>query len=228
MVSDVYFPRVNGVSTSINTYRTDLLALGRECTPRDALAHHPVSMLRRTMPTISAAPGDAGAARPRRVRLFRFGEIERWAGRLRPEEASTSYACRRQFAAHYAGIKIARRLGVPVVESYHTYFEHYLQHYVPVLPAFVTRGLARRFSVSRCAQVQAIISPSRQMADALRAYGVQTLIEVLPTGLPADTAIALVTAHGSGLRTASVSTDRSRCSSVEWRTKKTSTFCYTC
>ena len=30
MVSDVYFPRVNGVSTSIQTFRHDLAALGCE------------------------------------------------------------------------------------------------------------------------------------------------------------------------------------------------------
>jgi len=27
MISDVYFPRINGVSTSIETFRQDLLAL---------------------------------------------------------------------------------------------------------------------------------------------------------------------------------------------------------
>ena len=31
MISDVYFPRVNGVSTSIQTFRNDLLALGHRC-----------------------------------------------------------------------------------------------------------------------------------------------------------------------------------------------------
>jgi 1,2-diacylglycerol 3-alpha-glucosyltransferase len=31
MVSDVYFPRVNGVSTSIATFRDSLAALGHRC-----------------------------------------------------------------------------------------------------------------------------------------------------------------------------------------------------
>ncbi len=30
MISDVYFPRVNGVSTSIGTFRKDLFSLGHE------------------------------------------------------------------------------------------------------------------------------------------------------------------------------------------------------
>jgi 1,2-diacylglycerol 3-alpha-glucosyltransferase len=32
------------------------------------------------------------------------------------------------FVAHYAGVKLARRLGLPVVESYHTFFEEYLKN----------------------------------------------------------------------------------------------------
>jgi hypothetical protein len=32
MLSDVYFPRVNGVSTSIQTFRADLRELGTEVT----------------------------------------------------------------------------------------------------------------------------------------------------------------------------------------------------
>ncbi|MDP2355679.1 MAG: hypothetical protein Q8M31_06410, partial [Beijerinckiaceae bacterium] len=31
MLSDVYFPRVNGVSTSIKTFRDDIQSLGHEC-----------------------------------------------------------------------------------------------------------------------------------------------------------------------------------------------------
>jgi glycosyltransferase involved in cell wall biosynthesis len=89
------------------------------------------------------------------------------------------------FIAHYAGLAMARELRVPVVESYHTYFEHYLQHYVPAVPAGLTRLLARRVTVSQCHAVDAVIAPSTQMAGALRRYGVETQIEVIPTGMPA-------------------------------------------
>jgi len=43
------------------------------------------------------------------------------------------------FIAHYAGVYLAKQLRVPAVESYHTFFEEYLYHYVP----FVPRGLMR-------------------------------------------------------------------------------------
>lgn len=50
------------------------------------------------------------------------------------------------FIAHYAGLAAARHLGMPVVVTYYTLFEEYLQHYVPFLPASRLRGLARRAS----------------------------------------------------------------------------------
>ena len=122
----------------------------------------------------------------------------RYTSRLRPEDVDVVHI-QTPFLAHYAGVRVARRLGAPIVETYHTYFEHYLHHYVPGLPAAWMKALARRFTVSQCHDVQTVISPSRQMAEALRAYGVQTPIEVLPTGLPAG---CFAPGHGANFRKA--------------------------
>jgi 1,2-diacylglycerol 3-alpha-glucosyltransferase len=184
MLSDVFFPRVNGVSTSIQTYRSDLQALG-----------HAVTLVAPEYPSLTAEAAAAadpvdtvrvasrGVPRDPEDRLLKWGALMRWAESLRPDDADVIHI-QTPFVAHYAGLRLARRLGCPVVETYHTYFEHYLHHYVPGIPASLTRMLARRMTVSQCDAVQAVISPSRQMADALREYGVRTPIEVLPTGLP--------------------------------------------
>jgi 1,2-diacylglycerol 3-alpha-glucosyltransferase len=181
MISDVYFPRVNGVSTSIQTFRTDLLALGHRCVlvapdypgPR---ADDGEAMIRIHSRAVPRDPED---------RLFSRSRLLALTSQLRRLRFDLVHI-QTPFAAHYAGVELARRLGVPTVESYHTYFEHYLQHYVPALPPRLLQSLARRFTVSQCHQVDAVVSPSRQMAEALRAYGVTTPIEVLPTGLPAE------------------------------------------
>ncbi len=90
------------------------------------------------------------------------------------------------FVAHYAGARFARAAGLPCVATYHTFFEEYLHHYVPVLPRRIGRLLARSFTRSQCDDVQALIAPSDPMRDVLIEYGVSTPIHVLPTGLPAD------------------------------------------
>jgi 1,2-diacylglycerol 3-alpha-glucosyltransferase len=90
------------------------------------------------------------------------------------------------FIAHYAGVRFARRANLPSIATYHTFFEEYLHHYLPVLPRALSRLLARSFTRSQCAAVQALIAPSEQMRAVLTGYGVTTPVRVVPTGLAAD------------------------------------------
>jgi len=87
------------------------------------------------------------------------------------------------FVAHYSGIRVARALDLPLVETYHTHFEEYLYHYLPWLPARWLRSAARRFTRSQCNQVDAVVVPSSPVYETLLAYGVQKPIRIIPTGL---------------------------------------------
>ena len=110
MISDVYFPRINGVSTSIQTFRRGLHAAGHE--------------------TVLIAPqypaGDAGQARSRIIRvpsrylprdpedrIMKAGALRA----LRPELKRSGFDLvhiQTPFLAHYHGVSIASELGVPV------------------------------------------------------------------------------------------------------------------
>ena len=87
------------------------------------------------------------------------------------------------FIAHYAGLKLAKLLKIPVIETYHTFFEDYLHHYLPWIPTFAARGMARMVSKNQCNQVHAIVAPSQPMLDVLRTYGVNSMADVIATGL---------------------------------------------
>jgi len=181
MVSDVSFPRVNGVSTSIETFRRSLAELGHE------------SVLIAPDYCASAAEGDPSVIRIAARPVPRDPEDRLMSARriraLAPVLAAGGFDVlhvHTPFVAHYAGVALARRLGLPVVETYHTFFEEYLHHYVPLLPRAATRWLARRLSVSQCRDVAALIVPSAQMLATLRGYGVTTRAEVLPTGIDPD------------------------------------------
>src|SRR5690606_8306736 len=105
-------------------------------------------------------------------RIMRQGALRA----LRPEFARGRFDLvhiQTPFLAHYHGIAIARELGVPVIETYHTYFEEYLHHYVPVIPRSLMRFVARRFTVSQCAALDALVVPSLAMQQALEDYGVR-------------------------------------------------------
>ncbi|HEX4648919.1 MAG TPA: glycosyltransferase [Steroidobacteraceae bacterium] len=179
-ISDVYFPRVNGVSTSIRTFRQDLSSLGVE------------SCL--VAPRYDPAEADEpGVLRVAATRVPRDPEDRRMGWRVLTRTLDALPAGRfdlvhihTPFIAHYAGVRFARRGRLPCIATYHTFFEEYLHHYMPLVPAALARYLARSFTRSQCAAVQALIAPSEPMRAVLTEYGVTTPIHVLPTGLAAD------------------------------------------
>jgi 1,2-diacylglycerol 3-alpha-glucosyltransferase len=180
-ISDVYFPRINGVSTSIQTFRTDLTAAGIETLlvapayPSGGEGSAPDDSVLRV--ASGAVPGDP------EDRRMKFGAVRAALAQLQRFDLVHIHT---PFVAHYAGVRLARRWQVPAVATYHTFFEEYLHHYVPLLPHALGRGFARHFTRSQCAQLNAVIAPSEPMRDLLLEYGVATRIEVIPTGLPAD------------------------------------------
>ena len=178
MISDVYFPRVNGVSTSIQTFRHELGALG-----------HQVDLVAPEYPGVRPAESDVMRVASRYVpfdpedRMMRSDGLRALMPRLRAQKYDLVHI-QTPFIAHYRGIEIADELGVPRVETYHTFFEEYLFHYVPLLPKEFLRGLSRRFSRTQCNRMNALIVPSGAMRDKLADYGVTVPMHVIPTGIP--------------------------------------------
>jgi len=179
MVSDVYFPRVNGVSTSIQTFRRDLAAHG--CETWLVAPAYPAGwqdderVLRQPSRYLAFDPEDR-MMKPRATLAACLEHV----GRVDVLHIQTP------FIAHWIGIKAARRQNVPTIETYHTFFEEYLHHYLPLLPAAAARAFARTISRRQCNAVDAVVAPSRQLADVLVGYGVTRPIHTIPTGLNLD------------------------------------------
>jgi len=178
MISDVYFPRVNGVSTSIQTFRRELQALGHEVTL-----------------VVPQYEGRADADDEDIIRIparqVMFDPEDRMMRRdailaLLPQLKARGYDLmhiQTPFVAHYLGLRLAQELDLPVVESYHTFFEEYLYHYIPFLPRTWLKAVARRFSRWQCNSVDGVIVPSTAMLEVLRQYGVRSEAAIIPTGI---------------------------------------------
>ncbi len=176
-ISDVYFPRVNGVSTSIKTFIDQLQRLGHTV---DLIApdygHHPndnENIKRVSARGIYFDPED---------KLMKYGK----ALKLLPELKKANYDIihiNTPFVAHYLGLNLAKQMNIPCVETYHTFFEDYLHHYLPWIPQFAARSIARFISKKQCNAVDAIVVPSQPMLDVLRTYGIHSHANVIPTGL---------------------------------------------
>lgn len=177
MISDVYYPRINGVSTSIATSRKALHGLGHQ--------------------TLLVAPEYPGYSEPeenivRVPSLYLPLDPEDRIMRTRPlRQRMQALASQRYdlvhihtpFVAHRAGTWLARRLGIPAVETYHTFFEEYFHHYLPVLPRSWMRLAARAVPRRLERGLDGLIVPSRAIEQALRRYGLRVPIRIIPTGL---------------------------------------------
>lgn len=177
MVSDVYFPRINGVSTAIQTYHDALADQGVE-----------VRLVAPSYDTDCRAPWvtripSRSVPRDPEDRLVSWREMRK---AVMKEAAAGCDLIHIQtpFIAHYIGYRVARHQRLPVMATYHTLFEEYLHHYAPLLPASWLRSAAKRFSRSQCNALDAVIVPSRAIHDRLGEYGVTTPRHILPTGIP--------------------------------------------
>lgn len=177
-ITDAYFPRVDGVSTAVHTLCRELRAKG-----------HAVTLIAPDYGSDTDLPSeDVVRVSARRVlfdpenRMMKAQRVLELTERLRGWSYDLIHI-HTPFVAHYLGVALARRLALPVVETYHTAFERDLQRYVPFLPKALTAWAARELTRSQCQAVDAVVVPSEAMRDVLYRAGVLTPISTVPIGV---------------------------------------------
>jgi glycosyltransferase involved in cell wall biosynthesis len=180
MISDVYFPRINGVSTSIESFRNSLAEL-----------HIDVQIIAPAYPAPHADPASIARVASRQVpfdpedRLMHGKALRHTLDGLGPLPFDLVHV-QTPFAAHYAGLRHARRKHLPCIATYHTHFEEYLHNYLPALPQAGLRWFARSLARRQCNALDAVVVPSSAMQDTLIDYGVTAPLHRVPTGIPVE------------------------------------------
>lgn len=82
------------------------------------------------------------------------------------------------------GARCARKMGLPLVFTYHTLYDQYV-HYVPFAKSF-TKELAQKISKDFCNLCDLVIVPTGIIGDYLHEIGVSTSIRRVPTGIKVD------------------------------------------
>lgn len=176
-ISDVYFPRVNGVSTSIETFRHELRAHGHTvhliAPDYQIPSNDETDILRIKAKCVPLDPED---------RFMSYASAMRHLDKLRSENYDIIHI-QTPFVAHYLGTRLSQLLSVPCIETYHTFFEAYLHHYIPLLPKQLMEFVARRFSRHQGNSLDGMVVPSHPMLKVLKEYGITTPTEVIPTGI---------------------------------------------
>lgn len=175
--TEIYRPVVNGVVTSVDTLAQGLRSRG-----------HEVYCFAPSMPGGTQSDGAVfrlpslplPTATPYRLTLPLVGRrnVNNVIKRLGLIHVHSL------FVTGWAGLRYARRYGMPIVYTYHTQLEAYA-HYVPFEPN-ATRFAAGQLTRTFCNLVDAVVVPTPDVARHLRELGVEARIEVVPSGIDVE------------------------------------------
>ena len=174
ITTDSYEALINGVSVSVKNLSSALRNAGNEVR---ILTLSPTYQSYRQKDTyfISSMPlpiyPDVRASFSLRDSLFE--EIEEWTPDVIHSQSEF-------FTFHFAR-RLAKRLQIPLIHTYHTLYECYTHYFCP------NKTLGRKIvsvgSKYICNRADAVIAPTKKTAHILRKYGIDAPIEVIPTGL---------------------------------------------
>jgi len=179
LVTDTYYPRINGVSASTRTFAEEFVKLG-----------HEVHIYAPAFPNQVDEEGPLKVHRFPSLYLF-FDPEDRLGLPGRDKKLIQHFIDAKYDIVHTQtpftiggpAVKWARESGAKVVHTYHTLFAAYTEHYLWFLPKALTVWYAKTASRRYCDSCDLIITPSTEMRNVLSSYDVKAPIEVIPTGI---------------------------------------------
>lgn len=86
-----------------------------------------------------------------------------------------------EFSSFSNAIRIAKRLNIPIVHTYHTVYEDYTHYFAPT--ASIGKGIAVTWSRQIAKRVGRMIVPTEKVRGMLEGYNIDTPIDVIPSGI---------------------------------------------
>ncbi|MFH1074730.1 MAG: glycosyltransferase [Candidatus Firestonebacteria bacterium] len=182
---DDYLPSTDGAVTSIRAYAKEFRKLGHRVyipCPEYPDLNDPAKLYKDEEPDIIRYKSHKAPFPPKYRLTFTWQTKIDWKSMNLDIIHSQS-----PFPLGFHGITWARKLGIPLINTYHTLYPEYINTYMNI--KWLRRPLSwitKLFSRWVLNKGDMVISPSPQMKDALIEYGVTVPIEVMPTGIDLD------------------------------------------
>jgi glycosyltransferase involved in cell wall biosynthesis len=189
MFSDAYWPRINGVTVSIDAYSHALMRAGHEVVI--VCSSYPESMdtqritirgaARNREPQIIPVPSLplAISNEDRIAQIHKMGWVSKQLESFRPDIVHINA----EFAIAEFGFNYAKRHKLPIVYTFHTPWEEYVGNYFPVLPVHLLKFIVRRIHKFILKRTHVIIVPTPQIEELVKHYKVGKETFLLPTGI---------------------------------------------
>ncbi len=176
LLSELYLPIINGVVTSTSTlckaledegHEVKVLSLANKQLIKENTFYNEAFSLEAIYPNAFAT-----------LKLDKqiYKEIITW----NPDILHTQS----EFSTMLFAKKIAKKLNIPIVHTYHTSYEDYV-HYL-FLPKILGKKLVASLLKKLLKNVTHIITPTKKIRKMLKLYGIKNTISVIPTGIELD------------------------------------------
>ena len=175
--TDTYPPYVNGVSTSTFNLANCLLAHGHEVL---VIAPRPTDGPLEQVGNVLYVPG----IYLKKLYGFRFTNIFankpiKIVKKFKPDVIHNQT----DFTIGAFARRVAKKLKVPIVYTYHTSYEDYTYYAVKGIMERFAKRVVRVYSKELANRMTEFITPSEKTKEYMRAVGSDTYINVIPTGI---------------------------------------------
>lgn len=174
ITTDLFAPTVNGVVTSVQNLRAELEKQGHQVRILTISESHK-SYQEGNVWYLGSVP--SGIYPGVRIPIFREGDWIKELISWKPDVVHSQ--C--EFCTFSCGKRIAWETGAVFVHTCHTLYEQYTQ-YLPLGKRLGRTALAH-WMHWRLQNVDVLIAPTEKVEGALRAYGLENEIAVVPTGI---------------------------------------------
>jgi glycosyltransferase involved in cell wall biosynthesis len=197
MFTDAYWPRINGVTVSVDSFSLALVRAGHEvmivCSeypvnsmaekidggalPRKSAEEESLrkrlQLLRVPSRSVFFSPEDRAA------KLSKRGWVEERLDAFSPEVVHVNT----EFLIAGFGFGYAKKRGIPAVYTFHTIWEDYAVNYFPYIPEGLLRRIVWVWQRGLLKKADLVIVPTAQIGELIQKYQVQKETRRLPTGI---------------------------------------------
>jgi len=189
MFSDAYWPRVNGVTVSVDSYSRALIKAGHEvliiCSSYPEGLDVSAAVFNNAQgeggPRIVRVPSmPAFITKEDRIAKFnKFYWVFKQVDSFRPNIIHINT----EFVIAEFGFLYARAYNLPAIYTFHTMWEDYGPNYFPLFPPFMVKFVIRRILKYILFRSYRVIVPTPQIDEVVHKYKPMTVTYLLPTGI---------------------------------------------
>jgi len=189
MFTDAYWPRVNGVTVSVDSFSHALVSAGQEvlivCPSYPKSDNHNVFNKKN-----SEAESKFQIIKIPSVPVFiskedRLGKLNKWYWVFKQVEnfnPDIIHINTEMIIAEF-GFWYAKSHNLPLIYTFHTMWEDYTPNYFPMVPSFMVKFFTRRVLENIIRRSYRVIVPTLQIETIVRNYNLNIQTFLLPTGI---------------------------------------------